>query len=59
MSPLRPRGLGEAGEVDELGTVTERVVAPGGLRQRDHVVVAEVLDVGRAAQQLPEACDRD
>src|SRR6185295_20229213 len=55
LEALQRRGrLREAHEVHELAPVTERIRALAGVRERDHVVVAERAGVAATAEDLAE-----
>src|SRR5262245_58072555 len=56
---LRSSGFRQPRQADKLGTIPERVIAPRDCRQRNHIIVAEGLQMRLTAQKLREACDRD
>src|SRR5262245_45516248 len=60
-STSRARGLGQADQIEELGTVAEQILASGRSGQRNHFIVAEGLEIRVASQQLPERgdCNRE
>ena len=56
-SSLRSSGFRQPRQADKLGTIPERVIAPRDCRQRNHLIVAEGLQMRLTAQKLREACN--